>query len=39
VSQAIKYIYINLNIGCGNETIRIIITTRYLGVKIDNNLT
>jgi len=38
VSQAIKYIYINLNIGYGNETIRFIITTKLLGVQIDNNL-
>jgi len=39
VSQAIKYIYINLNIGYGNETIKFVITTKFLGVQIDNNLT
>jgi len=39
VSQAIKYIYINLNIGYGNETIKFIITTKFLGVQIDNKIT
>jgi len=39
VSQAIKYIYISLNISYGNETINFIITTKFLGVQIDNNLT
>ena len=39
VSQAIKYIYINLNMCCGNETIKFVITTKFLGVQIDNNLT
>jgi len=39
VSQAIKYIYINLNIGYGNDTIRFIITMKLLCVQIDNNLT
>jgi len=34
MSQAIKYIYINLNIGYGNETF--IITMIFLGVQIDN---
>jgi len=33
----IKYIYINLNIGYGNETIKFVITTKFLGVQIDNN--
>jgi len=37
VSQAIKYIYINLNIGYGNEAIKFIITLKCLGVQIDNN--
>ena len=32
-------IYINLNIGYGNDTIEFIITARFLGVQIDNNLT
>ena len=36
MSQAIKYIYINLNIGYGNETF--IITTIFVGVQIDNNI-
>jgi len=39
VSQAINYIYINLNIGYVNETIKFIITTKFLGVQIDNYLT
>jgi len=39
VSQAIKYIYINLNIGYGNETIKFVISVKFLGVQIDNNLT
>jgi len=39
VSQAIKYIYINLVIGYGNETIKFVITTKFLGVQIDNNST
>jgi len=38
MSQAIKYIYINLNIGYGNETIRFVITTTFLAVEIDDNL-
>jgi len=29
-----KYIYINLNIGYGNETIKFVITTKFLGVKL-----
>ena len=37
MSQAIKYIYINLNIGYGNEAIKFIITLKCLGVQIDNN--
>jgi len=32
-------IYINSNIGYGNETIKFIITMKFLGVQIDNNLT
>jgi len=39
MSQAIKYIYINLNIGYGTETIKFVITMKFLGVQIDNNLT
>jgi len=39
VSQAIQYIYINLNIGYGNETIKFVITMEFLGVQIYNNLT
>jgi len=39
VSQAIKYIYINLNVSYGNETIKFIITTKFLDMQIDNNLT
>jgi len=39
VSQAIKYIYININIDCCNETIKFIITAKFLDVQIDNNLT
>ena len=39
MSQAIKYIYSNLNIGCFNETKKFIIATKFLGVHIDNNLT
>ena len=38
MSQARKYIYINLNIGYGNETIKFVITTKFHGVQIDNNL-
>jgi len=38
VSQAIKYAYINLNIGYGNNTIKFISTTKFLGVQIDDNL-
>jgi len=30
--------YINLNIGYGNEKIKYVITTKFLGVQIDNNL-
>ena len=37
MSQAIKYIYINLNIGYGNETIKFVITT-FLGVQTDNRI-
>jgi hypothetical protein len=33
VSQALKYIYTNINIGDGNETIK------FHGVEIDNSLT
>jgi len=29
----------NLNIGYGTETIKFVITTKFLGVQIDNNLT
>ena len=32
-------IYINWNIGCGNETIKFFITMKFLGAQIDNNLT
>jgi len=39
VSQAIQYIYINLNIGYGNKTIKFVITRKFLGVQIYNNLT
>jgi len=39
VSQAIKYIYINLNIGYGNETIKFVITMKFLAVQIDNHVT
>jgi len=39
VSQAMKYIYINLNVGYGNETIKFVITTKFLAAQIDNNLT
>lgn len=39
VSQAIKYIYINLNICYGNATIKFVITTKFIAVQIDNNLT
>jgi len=39
VSQAIKYIYINLDIDYGNGTIKFVITAKFLGVQIDNNLT
>jgi len=39
VLQAIQYIYINLNIGYGNETIKFVITMKFLGEKINNNLT
>ena len=38
MSQAIKYIFINLHIGYGNETIKFIIKTKFFGVQIDNNL-
>jgi hypothetical protein len=38
VSQAIKYIYINLHIGYGNETIKFVIKTKFFGVQIDDNL-
>jgi len=38
VSQAIKYICINLNIGYGNETFKFI-TNKSLGMQINNNLT
>jgi len=37
VSQAIKYIFINLHIGYGNETIEFIIKTNFFDVQIDNN--
>ena len=36
MSQAIKYIYINLNVRYGNETIKFVITTKFLGVHIGN---
>jgi len=39
VSQAIQYIYINLNIGYGNETIKFVIIMKFLGVQIYDNLT
>jgi len=39
MSQAIKYICINLNMGYGNETIKFLITLKFLGVQIDNDLT
>ena len=38
MSQAIKYIYIDLNIGYGNETVKFVITMKFLGVQIDNNI-
>jgi len=38
VSQAIKNINIDLNIGYGNETIKFIITMKFLYVHFDNNL-
>ena len=38
MSQAIKYIYIDLNIGYGNETVKFIITIKFLGVQIDKNI-
>jgi len=38
VSQAIKYIFINLHIGYGTETIKFIIKTKFFGVQIDNNV-
>jgi hypothetical protein len=38
VSQAIPDIYFNLNIGYGNGTINFVITVKFLGVHIDNNL-
>jgi len=31
-------IYINLNIGYGNEKIKFVIRTKFLGVQIDDNL-
>jgi hypothetical protein len=37
MSQAIKYIYINLIIGYDNEIIKFVIT--FCGVHIDSNLT
>jgi len=39
MSQTIKYIYDNLNIGYGNATIKYVITLKFLGVQIGNNLT
>ena len=33
-----KYIYINLIIGYGNETVKFVITMKFLGVQIDNNI-
>ena len=38
MSQTIKYVYINLNIGYGNETIKFVIAAKILGVQIDNIL-
>ena len=37
MSQAIKYICINLNMGYSNETFKFIIVMKILGVQIDNN--
>jgi hypothetical protein len=37
VSQAIKYFYINLNIGYGTETIKFVIRIKFLGVQIDDD--
>jgi len=39
VSQATQYIYINLNIGYGNETIKFLITMKFIGVQFYNILT
>jgi hypothetical protein len=39
MAQAIKYIYIDINIGDGNETITFVITMKFHDVQIDNNLT
>jgi hypothetical protein len=33
-----QIIYINLNVGYGNETIKFVITMKFLGVQIDNNI-
>ena len=38
MSQAIKYIYINLIIGYGNETVKFVITMKFLCVQIDDNV-
>jgi hypothetical protein len=38
MSQAIKYIYIEINIDYANEAIKFI-TIKFLGVQINNNLT
>ena len=36
-SNKIKYIYVNLIICYGNETIKFVIRTKFLGVQIDKN--
>ena len=38
MSQVIKYIYINVIIGYGNETFKFIIAVKFLGVQIDDNI-
>ena len=38
MSQAVKYIYIDLNMGYGNETVKFVITMKFLGLQIDNIL-
>ena len=38
MSQEIKYIYIDLNMGYGNETIKFVITTKFIAVQIGNDI-